>query len=77
MDRNTVKVNPKNIESSIGGLYVVSNANNHGSTTVHHAMWSAKRAVVVPTSLCSKKEYLDMVTLTKVVMEGRELDLYR
>jgi thioredoxin reductase len=45
MDGTSVKV-VFNMESSIGGIYVVGDANNDGSTNAYHAMWSAKRAVV-------------------------------
>jgi thioredoxin reductase len=45
MTGNSVKVKD-NMESSIGGLYVVGDANSDGSTNAYHAMWSAKRAAV-------------------------------
>jgi thioredoxin reductase len=45
MAGNSVKVKD-NMESSIGGLYVVGDANSDGSTNAYHAMWSAKRAAV-------------------------------
>lgn len=45
MDGSSVKVKD-NKESSLGGLYVVGDANNDGSTNAYHAMWSAKRAAV-------------------------------
>lgn len=76
MDENSVKVK-SNMESSVGGLYVVGDANNDGSTNAYHAMWSAKRAAVNAHVSMSKQEYLDMVPSIMVAMAGGDEDFYR
>lgn len=45
MDGTSAKV-AFNMESSIGGIDVVGDDNNDGSTNAYHDMWSAERAVV-------------------------------
>lgn len=45
MEGQFVKVKT-NMESSVGGLYVVGDANSDDSKNAYHAMWSAKRASV-------------------------------
>lgn len=51
MDDKSIKVQP-NMETSVGGIYAVGDANNYGSTNAYHAMWSAKRAVVNAHGKC-------------------------
>ncbi|KAL3471046.1 hypothetical protein BJX99DRAFT_267043 [Aspergillus californicus] len=76
MDGKAVKVKP-NMESSVGGLYVVGDANNDGSTNAYHAMWSAKRAVVNAHVSMSKQEYLDAVPAAMVKAAGGDEAMYR
>ncbi|KAJ5872348.1 uncharacterized protein N7529_004701 [Penicillium soppii] len=76
MDGKSVKVK-SNMESSVGGLYVVGDANNDGSTNAYHAMWSAKRACVNAHVSMSKQEYLDDVPLAMVAAAGGEEEFYR
>jgi thioredoxin reductase len=76
MDGKSVKVK-SNMESSVGGLYVVGDANNDGSTNAYHAMWSAKRAVVNAHVSMSKQEYLDAVPQGMVAAVGGDEDFYR
>lgn len=75
MDGKSVKVNT-NMESSVGGLYVVGDANNDNSTNAYHAMWSAKRAAVHAHVSMSKQEYLEMVPSIMVAMEGGDENFY-
>ncbi|KAL2829418.1 hypothetical protein BDW59DRAFT_159008 [Aspergillus cavernicola] len=76
MDGKSVKVKP-NMESSVGGVYVVGDANNDGSTNAYHAMWSAKRAVVNAHVSMSKQEYLDVVPTAMVAAAGGDEGMYR
>ncbi|KAL3490614.1 hypothetical protein BJX62DRAFT_137110 [Aspergillus germanicus] len=76
MQGNSVKVKD-NMESSIGGLYVVGDANSDGSTNAYHAMWSAKRAAVNAHVSMSKQEYLDEVPTAMVAAAGGDEGFYR
>lgn len=76
MDGKSVKVKT-NMESSVGGVYVVGDANNDGSTNAYHAMWSAKRAAVSAHVSMSKQEYLDSVPAAMVAAAGGDEDFYR
>ncbi|KAJ6104075.1 hypothetical protein N7523_010395 [Penicillium sp. IBT 18751x] len=76
MDGKSVKVKPS-MESSVGGLYVVGDANNDGSTNAYHAMWSAKRAAVNAHVSMSKQEYLEDVPKSMVAAAGGDEEFYR
>ncbi|KAJ5458841.1 hypothetical protein N7530_010785 [Penicillium desertorum] len=76
MDGTSVKV-VFNMESSIGGIYVVGDANNDGSTNAYHAMWSAKRAVVNAHVALNKEEYLEQVPGAMVAAEGGDEEFYQ
>lgn len=76
MDGKSVKVKT-NMESSVGGIFVVGDANNDGSTNAYHAMWSAKRAAVSAHVSMSKQEYLDLVPAAMVAAAGGDEDFYR
>lgn len=65
------------MESSVGGLYVVGDANNDGSTNAYHAMWSAKRAAVNAHVSMSKQEYLEEVPKSMVAAAGGDEEFYR
>ncbi|KAJ5223657.1 hypothetical protein N7468_008199 [Penicillium chermesinum] len=65
-----------NMETSVGGIYAVGDANSDGSTNAYHAMWSAKRAVVNAHVAISKDEYLEAVGPTMVAEEGGDLRFY-
>ncbi|OQE26116.1 hypothetical protein PENFLA_c007G01864 [Penicillium flavigenum] len=76
MDGKSVKVK-KNMESSVGGVYVVGDANNDSSTNAYHAMWSAKRACVDAHVSMSKQEYLDAVPEAMAAAAGGDKEFYR
>ncbi|KAJ5623259.1 hypothetical protein N7490_011864 [Penicillium lividum] len=75
MDGNSIKVQT-NMETSLGGVYAVGDANNDGSTNAYHAMWSAKRAVVNAHVAISKEEYLESVPSALVVAMGGDEGYY-
>ncbi|CAI7576404.1 unnamed protein product [Penicillium pancosmium] len=76
MDGSSVKV-ATNMETSVGGIYSVGDANNDGSTNAYHAMWSAKRAVVNAHVALSKEEYLENVPVAMVAAEGGDEEFYQ
>ncbi|KAJ5797726.1 uncharacterized protein N7503_007022 [Penicillium pulvis] len=76
MDGNSIKVQ-SNMETSVGGIYAVGDANNDGSTNAYHAMWSAKRAVVNAHVAISKEEYLEAAPPAMVATEGGDEEFYQ
>ncbi|KAJ5639379.1 uncharacterized protein N7484_007241 [Penicillium longicatenatum] len=76
MDGSSIKVE-KNMETSVGGIYAVGDANNDGSTNAYHAMWSAKRAVVNAHVAISKEEYLESVPAAMVAAHGGDEEFYQ
>lgn len=76
MDGSSVKV-ASNMETSVGGVYAVGDANNDGSTNAYHAMWSAKRAVVNAHVALNKEEYLEQVPPAMVAAEGGDEEFYQ
>ncbi|KAJ5930260.1 hypothetical protein N7466_005753 [Penicillium verhagenii] len=76
MDGKSIKVQP-NMETSVGGIYAVGDANNDGSTNAYHAMWSAKRAVVNAHVAISKEEYLEAAPAAMVASMGGDEDYYQ
>ncbi|OQE94735.1 hypothetical protein PENNAL_c0003G01330 [Penicillium nalgiovense] len=76
MDGMSAKV-AFNMESSIGGIDVVGDDNNDGSTNAYHDMWSAERAVVNAHVALNKEKYLEQVPGAMVAAEGGDEELYQ